>query len=162
MTEREKNVKLTKELATKVINGLLYGGYETSADEPAEGDEDLQQWVDALGGLSDENGPDMVLALAEFAEDAMQAHVDVNEAKDFAERAFKGSGHQKGEILKAYAKQSEFDLGDLWNTLDKSGGMDSFDWDGYANSGSSWVNHMFFIETPTTGTADTIYLFEED
>ena len=155
-------MKLTKELATQVINGLLYEGYEIDAEEPARGDEDFQDWVNALGELSEKHGPDMVIALADFVEDHLSEHVNVHEVEDFAERIFKGSGHEKGAILKAHAEHDEFDLGKLWDMLDKSGGMDSFNWDDYAESGSSWVNHLFFIEQPATGTADTIYLFEED
>jgi hypothetical protein len=155
-------VKLTKELAIKVINGLLYEGYEVDAEEPAEGDEDLQDWVDALGELNEKHGPDMVIALADFAEDHLSEHVNVHEVDDFAQRTFKGSGHEKGAILKEYAEHDEFDLGKLWNMLDKSGGMDSFNWNDYAESGSSWVNHLYFIDAAATGTADTIYLFEED
>lgn len=155
-------MKLTKELATKVINGLLYEGYEVDADEPAEGDEDLQDWVNALGELSEKHGPDMVISLADFAENHLSEHVNVHEVDDFALRAFKGSGHEKGAVLKAHAEHDEFDLGKLWDMLDKSGGMDSFNWDEYAESGSSWVNHLSFIEAPTTGTADSVYLFEED
>lgn len=155
-------MKLTKELAIKVINGLLHENYEVNADEPAEGDEDLQDWVDALGGLSEKNGPDMVIALADFVEGYLSEHVDAREVKDFAERTFEGSGHRKGAILKAYAERDKFGLGDLWDMLDKSGGMDSFDWDDYVESGSSWVNHLAFVEVSTTGTADTVYLFKGD
>lgn len=154
--------KLTKELAIKVINGLLYNGYEMHTEEPADGDEDLQEWVNVLGELSDEHGPDMVIALAEFVEDAQHEHVNVHEVEDFAERAFKGSGREKGAVLKAYAEHDEFDLGKLWEMLNKSGGMDSFNWDDFADSGSSWVNDLIFIEAPTTGSADTVYLFQED
>lgn len=155
-------MKLTKELAIKVINGLLYGNYEVDADEAAEGDEDLQDWINEIADLKDEHGPDMVIALAEFADDYLHTAIRSHEVDDFARRTFKGSGHEKGAILKEYAEHDEFDLGKLWNMLDKSGGMDSFNWDDYAESGSSWVNHLFFIEQPATGTADTIYLFEED
>lgn len=155
-------MKLTKELASRVITGLNYGNYEMHADEPADGDETLQEWVDALGGLSEEHGPDMVIALAEFVEDCMSAHVLAHEVASFTERTFKWSGRAKGAVLKAYALHDEFDLGDLWSMLDKSGGMDCFNWDEFADSGSSWVNDLHFIEVPTTGSADTVYLFQED
>jgi hypothetical protein len=154
--------KLTKKLAVEVINGLLYSGYEIDAEEPAEGDEDLQDWVNALGELNEKHGPDMVIALADFVEDHLSEHVNVHEVEGFAERTFKGSGHEKGAVLKAHAEHDEFDLGKLWEVLDESGGMDSFNWDDFAESGSPWVNHLVFIEAATTGSADTVYLFEED
>lgn len=160
--EREKNVKLTKELATKVINGLLYNGYEVAAEEAAEGDECLQDWIDALGSLSDEHGPDMVIALAKFVEDVINEHVNVHQVEEFATRAFKGSGREKGSVLKAHAEHDAFDLGELWGVLERTGSMESFDWGGYAGSGSFGVNHLHFVEVPATGTADTVYLFEED
>jgi hypothetical protein len=155
-------VKFTKDLASKVIGGLVYGSFEQYADEPAEGDEALQEWVDELASLKGKHGPDMVTALAEFVEDYMHEDVQPHEVEDFAQRTFKGSGHAKGEVLKAFAEHHEFDLGKLWDRLDKSGGVDYFDWDGYADGGSILVNGLAFIEAPTTGRADTVYLFEGD
>jgi hypothetical protein len=153
--------ELTKDLASKVVNGLYGGQYEVYADNPADGDEDLQQWVDALGDLADKHSLDMVTALADFVE-AMSEHVNVHEVERFFERTFRGSGHEKGAILKAHAEHEEFSLGKLWEMLNKSGGMDSFNWNDFADSGSPWVSDLVFIEVPTTGSADTIYLFQED
>lgn len=155
-------MKLTKELASKVANGLHVGRYEMYAEPPAEGDEALQEWVDALGKLADEHNLDMLFALAEFVEDFLHADVQHYEVEDFVQRTFKGSGHAKGEVLKTFAEHHEFDLGKLWNRLDKSDGMSCFNWDDYANGRSSLVNGLAFVEVATTGTADTVYLFEED
>ncbi|MFE0472643.1 hypothetical protein ACFW2V_13610 [Streptomyces sp. NPDC058947] len=153
--------KLTKDLASKVVNGLYSGRYTRYAEESAEGDDDFQQWVDVLGELADDHSLDMVIATAEFVE-AMDAQVAGHEVQDFVQEHFRASGHSKGDVLKSYAEHEDFNLGRLYDLLEKSGGMDSFNWDDFAESGSSWVTDLFFIEAPATGSNPTIYLFQED
>jgi hypothetical protein len=161
-TEREKSVHLSKKLASDILTGLMNGTYEAEADEPALGGEDFQDWINEIADLKDEHGPDMVVALAEFAESWLHTVIRSHEVDDFAEQHFKGSGHSKGEVLKNYARQDDFGLGKLWAMLDESDGMDCFNWDDYADSNSGLVNGLAFIGQPATGNADTMYLFVED
>lgn len=152
--------QLTKELAVQVINGLEYGSYEQYADEPAEGDDDLQEWVNEIVDLREEYGYSLVTALAEFVEDAQSDYVISHGVKEYVECHFKGSGRSKGEVLAAYAEHDDFDLGQLWGLLYRSGGMDAFDWNTFADSGSHWLADLIFIEVPTTGDEDTVCLFQ--
>lgn len=153
-------MNLTKELARKVINGLEYGSYEQYADDPAEGDDDLQEWVDEIADLHEKYGYSLVTALAEFIEDAQSDHVTSHEVEEYVERHFKGSGRSKGEVLAAHAEGDDFDLGQLWGLLYRSGGMDAFDWNAFADSSSHWLADLIFIEVPTTGGENTVYLFQ--
>lgn len=157
-------MQLTQELASKVLTGLSNGSFETDADEPAEGDEGLQEWVDEIArivGEGGENGKSLISAVAAFVE-KQSDHVASHELDDYIQEHYQGAGFNVGETLQKYAEGDEVgDLGKLYDRLDKAGGVDYFDWSEYADSGSSYMSGFRFIVVPTTGTAHSVFLFSE-
>lgn len=158
-------MKLAKDLVIKVVNGLESGAYEAWADEPAEGDEKLQDWINEISNVmheGGENGKYLVLALAEFAEQ-QSADVTSGELADYIQEHHQGAGFNVGGTLEEYAKHDDVgELGKFYNALDKAGGVDYFDWEEYADSGSSYMSGLSFIVVPTTGVGvHSVYLFSE-
>lgn len=156
-------MNLTTDLASKILTGLHAKTFEAYADEPdwAEGDEELQEMVDALSEAVDRTGMDSVAALAEYVKQS-SAHVTADEVEDYMQEHFKGSGHRVGDVLKEYAENSDMGpLHELFEGLDKAGAVDWFDWEGYADSGQGSVTDLHFLVMPTTGTGDRVFLFED-
>lgn len=157
--------QLTEELASKVLTGLTYGPYDPLSDDPAEGDEALQEWIYQISEVvlrhAGEDGKSLVSAVAAFAK-AQSAHVTSHQLDDYIQEHYRGAGFDVGEVLKGYADNDEVgDLGKLYTRLDESDGVDFFDWKGYANSGARPMSGLQFILVPTTGDAHSVFLFSE-
>ncbi|MCP9209575.1 hypothetical protein [Streptomyces cucumeris] len=155
-------MKFSKDLSSKILTGLTYGSFEQYADEPAEGDEDLQEMVDAVADLVGEHSEDMVAALAQYAEDSSE-DVRSHELEDFANEHYRGSGNSIGGVLQEYAQNDETgELGKLFQALKRAGAVDWFDWEEYADSNQEPLGDLNFIKVPTTGVgANAVFLFED-
>ena len=158
-------MKLTKELASKVLTGLMTGDYEANADQPAEGDEALQGWVDVISETVNEggeNGAGLVTATAQFVHNQSD-HVTADEFQDYLREHYRTADFTIGAALQEYASADEVgDLGKLYTELDKAGGVDYFDWLEFADSGSSYMKGIQLIVVPTTGIGvHSVYVFEE-
>lgn len=156
-------MQLTEDLTYKVLTGLTYGHFEADADEPAEGDEALQEWVNEMGkvvGQGGENGKGLLSAVATFAE-RQSEHVGAHELADYISETYRGAGFSIGETLREYAKNDKAgDLGKLYDALDRAGGVDSFDWAGYPDLGTSYMSGFEFVEVAVTGQdVHSVYLF---
>lgn len=156
-----KKVNLTKELTEEIISGLGSGTFEQYADEPAKGDESFQEMVDEIATLVNEHGARAVLALAQYVEDS-SAHVQAGELWDFMNEHFRGKGATVGEVLQNYARECEGSLREMFDALDKSGAVDWFDWEEFADSGQEPVANLVFVVIPSDRIGpDTVFLFED-
>lgn len=154
-------MKLTKDLASNILTGLNNDTLKWDADEPAEGDDDLQEWVDAIADVADEHGYNMISALAQYVSDRSE-DVQAFELGSFITEHYKISGYRVGDVLKDHAQNAEYgDLCDLFTALDNAGAVDWFDWDGYADSRETPLDGLNFIVVPATGTSKSVFLFED-
>jgi hypothetical protein len=155
-------LKLDKDLAADILTGLNNKTYEPHADEPAKGDDDLQEWVDAVSEVADEHGYELVSAVTQYVKDSSE-DVRSHELSDFLQEHYTGvSGRRVGDVLQEYAQGAEgAPLGALYNALDEAGGVDWFDWAKYADSGQVPLEGLAFIVVPTTGTANNVFLFRD-
>lgn len=157
-------MKLTEELVREILTGLHNDTFTAWADEPAKGDEAFQEWVNEIDDLIDEHSPNMVTALAEFAQNASE-DVQSHEVDDFVMDHLRGSGSRLGEVLQEYAADCEEEadsLSGLFQALDKAGAVDWFDWNGYADSNQEPLNGLLFYVVPSTGGDDSVFLFTQN
>lgn len=159
-------MQLTRELASKVLTGLMTGDYEANADQPAEGDDLLQEWVNTISETVNEggeNGAGLVTATAQFAHD-QSAHVTADEFQDYIREHYRTADFTIGSALEGYASSDEVgDLGKLYTELDKAGGVELFNWLEFADSGSSYMTGIQLIVVPVTGIGvHSVYVFEEN
>jgi hypothetical protein len=155
-------MKLDMELAAKVLTGLDNGTFEQSADDPAEGDEDFQDWVDEIADVVDEHGYELVSAVAQYAQH-LSEDVRSHELDDFIQQHYVGCGHRVGDVLMEYAQDAEGSmLHDLHTALDNAGAVDHFEWEAYADSSQLPLEGLTFIKVPTTGlSAPSVFLFKD-
>lgn len=155
-------MKLDKDLAADILTGLNNKTYESYADEPAKGDDDLQEWVDVISDVVDEHGYELVSAVTQYVKDSSD-DVRSHELNNFLQEHYTGvSGRQVGDVLQEYAQDAEgTPLGALYSALDEAGGVDWFDWARYADSNQAPLEGLTFIVVPTTGTADSVFLFRD-
>lgn len=155
-----------KDVIAEILTGLESGPFEQYADEPAKGDEDFQDAVDTIAGLMDGTRYHkwVLLATADFIK-SESAHVRVDEVEDYLQEHYWASGATVGETLQDYAASldgMDTGLGKLYNQLDEAGGVDYFDWEAFADSGSTYVMGLNFLKIPVTGLdADAVYLFTD-
>jgi hypothetical protein len=153
-------MKLTIDLARKVLTGLEEKRYKVHADDEefADGNPDLQDWVDTIGGVMDSKSYDSnaVLAVAMYTEsygDDVLAH----EFEEYVENRYTECyGDSKGQAVRNYAQNDEFGLGRLYRRLEAEEALRIFPWDWYVEDNPSNLADMSFIEVD-----DTYYLFRD-
>jgi hypothetical protein len=150
-----------KELIAEIVTGLENGTFEGCADEPAKDDEDFQDAVNTVADLLlDERYTKWHLLAAETHIRKASAHVTFDEIGDYLEETFLESGVSVGNTLESYAARDDIgEAGALYRALDEAGGVDRFDWEGYADDGMTPTQGMLFVKVPAPFGVDSVYLF---
>lgn len=155
---------LFTDVITEIITGLEGGTFEANADEDswAKDDEDFQEAVNMIAGIlnTDQYTKWHLLAVKEHIE-KQSDYVTVDEAELYLEDTLLGCGATVGSTLEGYASDAEYtEIGELYQALDKAGGVDRFDWGAYANDGMTPTSGMHFVVMPVPAGEASVFLFE--
>lgn len=150
----------------EIITGLEAGNFEAEAaeEEWAKGDEDFQGAVNVIAEILDGNQYNKwhLLAVETYIRQQNDP-VMVDEIEDYLEETFLCASATVASALEEYAAadSSGGELGELYEALDKAGGVDRFDWGAYAEDGMTPTSDLSFIEVPAAPGEPLVYLFRQ-
>lgn len=150
------------DVVVEIITGLEHRTFEWGTDDPAKGDEDFQEAVNAIAeilGRKQYNKWHLLAAKTHI--ERMQASVQVFDIDEYLDDNFVGAGATVGTALENYAARDDVgQLGALYRALDSAGGVDRFDWGNYADDGMTPTSGLLFIQVPAGTGEDSVYLFQ--
>lgn len=150
------------ETIAEIITGLGNGSFEANSEEPAKGDDDFQEAVNVTVSLLNGRYTRWHLLAAETHIRETSSHVTFDEIGDYLDDTFLTAGATVESTLQDWAAADcAGELGELYEALDKAGGVDRFDWGSYANDGMTPTNGLTFIRVPAPVGESGVYLFQE-
>ncbi|AXH66446.1 hypothetical protein SEA_SATIS_297 [Streptomyces phage Satis] len=149
----------------EIITGLENRTFEWGGSEmPAKGDEEFQAAVNTIAeilGGSQYNKWHLLAAETHIRK--MNARVDIDDIDEYLEENFLYADATVASTIQGWAAAdcSGGELNELYEALDKAGGVDRFDWGAYADDDMTPTNGLTFVQVPAPTGEDQVYLFQD-